>query len=98
MDGRVLQMSGVKKKPVILHTYIVLLSNSKKVEVEAESYHDVGTEDGEIILYRWERDKATVLQMDAADVKTIVSKSVEGWEAILDAVQMPVKAKRGVKK
>ena len=86
-EGRILQMSAVKKKVVPLHTYAILLTNGKQIEIEAESYHDVGTEDGTIVLYRWERERATVLQLDGDEVKVVVSKQVEGWETILNAVK-----------
>lgn len=97
-EGRILQMSAVKKKVVPLHTYIILLTNGEQVEVEAESYHDVGTDDGDVILYRWEKERATVLQLDAASVTAIVSKQVDGWEGILAATKKPVKARRKVSK
>lgn len=95
MEGRVLQMNGVKKKLVPVYTYVVLLTNGETFEVEAESYFDIADDEGNPIRLQFTKEKNTVLQLDATAVETVISKDSANWESILAAIRKkkPVRKK-----
>lgn len=95
-NGRVLQM-GQKKKEVPVHIFVVLLTNGETVEIEAESYYNIGDDEGNPIHFCWSKDKVTVLQLDASDIQAVVSKEHADWESILAAVKKKKRTTRAKK-
>lgn len=96
MEGRVLQMNGVKKKTAPVYTYVVLLATGEIFEVEAESYFDIANEEGTPILTQFMKEKSIVLQMDAGPIVSVISKDLANWESILAAIKKKPKPKKKV--
>jgi hypothetical protein len=70
-----------------VNDYVILLRNGKTIQVVAEVYDIVVDDEGSPCLYRFYRNKITVLELEARGVEAIAESNSVDVTAVIAAVR-----------
>lgn len=82
-----MEVLSAKKIVSKLSDYKILLTNGELVDCIAESYYAVGTDEGEMIVYQFTKDKKIILEIDASKIEAIIDSSAVNVEQIVNALK-----------
>lgn len=74
--------------------YKILLKNGELIDCAAENYHDISSEDGEMLVYQFMKDKKIILEIEASKIEAILDTSAVNVDQIVTALKKKVRTVR----